>query len=384
MFTESSPDTFTFELPPDTNSTDRQWFDFELAGMAGRAITFRLINTEKTNVPEHWDGARPVFSRDGGRTWQHVEGATSHVSNVYTFAHCFTADVERIAFHFPYPFEAALAKMDEWAAHRHVARRTLGHSVQGRPIGHLRITDLDVTARKRGVWMLARVHAAETTGSFGVEALIDFLLSDDPVAEPLRRAVDFHIVPFVNPDGAAANNYRNNAAGVNLNRVWDGSANLETSPEIVHVQGAINAWAAAGNPYDLFIDFHSTSGPYPHFAFHAHPQAAAPRYHAPTRYHADSRAFLALVAKHAPHFDPVEGASDSPDDNVRLSYHCQRIEHGVLSFTPEGIYSQLRCGPEPEAWATPHHHRQVGVAFARAIAQHFGLASQVAGSLCAG
>jgi hypothetical protein len=154
--------------------------------------------------------------------------------------------------------------------------------------------------------------------------------------------------------------------------VWDGSANLETSPEIVHVQRAINTWAAGGNPYDLFIDFHSTSGPGPHFAFHAAPDVNAPRYPAPDQYHAHSRAFLALVAQHAPHFDPLIGASDACDD-TRYSYHSQRLEHGVLAFIPEGIYNQLNLGPNPEAWATPDHHRQVGEAFARAIGEYYGM-----------
>ncbi len=371
MFTETATDTLTFELPPDTRSTDRQWFDFELAGMAGRTITFRLVNTDKTNVPEHWGHARPVFSRDGGRTWQHVEGPTSHVDNVFTFTHAFRASPERLAFHFPYTFDMALARIDGWARHPHVARSTLGHSVEGRPIEHLRVTDPASKASKRGVWVLARVHAAETTASFGVEAFVDYLLSGDPRAVALRRGADFNIVPFVNPDGSVANNYRNNAGGVNLNRVWDGSANLETSPEIVHVQGAINAWVAAGHAYDLFIDFHSTSGPGPHFAFHADGEAQAPSYPAPGRYHADARAFLALVARHAPHFDPLIGASGACDD-TRYSYHSQRLAHGVLAFIPEGIYNQLNHGPDPEAWATPDHHRQVGEAFARATGEFYG------------
>jgi murein tripeptide amidase MpaA len=365
--------TYDFTLPPDTNSTDRQWFRFAVTDRAGQEVTFRMAETDKSNVPEHWEHARPVFSRDGGRTWQHVAGPLTHADNVFTFQHTFETDREEIAFHFPYTFDDAMAQVERWSSNPIVTRRTLGKSVEGRPIEHLLINDPNGAKARRGVWVLARVHAAETTGSFGIEAFVDFLLSDDPAAVALRRGAVFNIVPFVNPDGAEHNNYRNNAAGVNLNRVWDGSANLETSPEIVHVQGAINAWVAAGNPYDLFIDFHSTSGPYPHFAFHAHPETVAHRYHSPRQYHADSRAFLALVAQHASHFDPIEGASDAPDDDDRLSYHCQRIHHGVLAFTPEGIYNQLLHGPEPQTWATPDHHRQVGEAFARAIARYYNL-----------
>jgi murein tripeptide amidase MpaA len=379
LFQQVAADVYSFQLEPDTNSSDRQWFAFDVNGAAGRMLTFRLLNTGTHNVPSHWGHARPVFSRDGGTTWDHVAGATTHSGGVYTFSHTFEVDKERLAFHHPYTFTMAMTKMNEWAQHPHATRTVLGLSVLRRPIMHFRVTDdaAGTDMDKRGIWITGRLHAAEVTGSYSVEGFMDFLLSDAEEAVALRQNAVIHIVPMANPDGVFAGNYRNNHAGVNLNRVWNGTANLDTSPEVVHIQGALDAWVAEGKPYDLFIDFHSTSGVGPHFAFHADANQQPPLYHEPSQYHAHSRALLALVNSHAPFFSPTRGASSSNDQ--RLAYHRQRLQYGVLAFTPEGVYVRANLGPEPNAWLTPDHHRQVGEAFAKAIVAYYGMEAVVPG-----
>src|SRR5690606_17705883 len=143
-----------FTLPPDTNSTDRQWFRFAVTDRAGQEVTFRMAETDKSNVPEHWEHARPVFSRDGGRTWPHVARPLTHADNVFTFQHTFETDREEVAFHFPYTFDDAMAQVERWSSNPIVTRRTLGKSVEGRPIEHLLINDPNGAKARRGVWVL--------------------------------------------------------------------------------------------------------------------------------------------------------------------------------------------------------------------------------------
>lgn len=372
-FTAVDATTYSFEIVPDTNSTDRQWFYFEINGAAGQTINFRLLNTNQTNVTGHWSTARPVASSDGGLTWSHVEGTTSVSSNTYFFSHEVATDSDRIAFHFPYTSAMAYAKIDEWDDHPDVSRNTLGNSIQGRPIEFLRITDApegDYSGRI-GVWIIGRQHSAEVTASFTVEGLMDYLLSDEDDARAIRSSAVVNIVPMVNPDGVDLGNYRDNAAGINLNRVWNDTANMTTSPEVMLVQTEIDNWVAAGHPYDLFLDFHSTSGANPHFAFHLANNITVPNYIRPNDYHEDSRAYLALVNSHAPNFNATTGTTTSSDQS--LAYHRQRIQYGILAFTPEGVYNRRNSGPSPTLYTDPALHREVGVGFAKAIAGYFNL-----------
>jgi len=373
LFQEIAPDTYTFEIENDTNSSDRQWFMFDVTGARGRTLTFQMLDTQRTNVTSHWNHARPIYSRDGGETWDRVAGDTEHDNNIYTFSHTFARQRERIAMHYPYTWTMALEKIEEWKQHPYATHTVLGQSVQGRDIHFFRVTDETVgnDMDKRGFWIVGRQHSAETTGSFTVEALMDFILSDDPKAVALRRGAVVNIAPMANPDGTVAGNYRNNFAGVNLNRVWDGSANLENSPEIYHIQGALDAWVAEGKPYDIFLDFHSTSASGPHFAFHPNSSHQPELYHDPAEYFNDTRAYLALVNEHCAHFHPTRGASGSNDQ--RLAYHRQREQYGVIALTPEGTYSQVGLGPEEDDYLTPRHHREVGVGFAKALVDYFGL-----------
>jgi hypothetical protein len=47
-----------------------------------------------------------------------------------------------------------------------------------------------------------------------LQGAIDFLVSDAPLAQRLRRCFVFKVVPMLNPDGVVAGNYRSSLAGV--------------------------------------------------------------------------------------------------------------------------------------------------------------------------
>jgi len=61
---------------------------------------------------------------------------------------------------------------------------------------------------KQGVVITSRVHPGESQSSWIVQGLIEFLLSDDPIAVQLRQKYIFKIVPMLNPDGVIYGNYR--------------------------------------------------------------------------------------------------------------------------------------------------------------------------------
>lgn len=371
-FQQAADGAWEFRIEPDTASDDRQWFDFKVRDAAGQTLTFRLLDTNATNVTSHWRTAWPVASPDGGATWGPVAGPTSATRTTFTFTHTVASNDERIAFHYPYSWSDVRARLDAWDDHPGVQRTTIGTSVQGRPIEMLRITDAAMPAAEKHLfWFTARQHAGEVTGSFMVEALIDEILADTPVGHALRRHAVIYLVPMVNPDGVVAGNYRDNAAGVNLNRVWDTTADADSSPEVLAVANAIDASLRGRLRYDFYGDFHGTSGPQAHFAFHSDANQHIPYYPSPDTYSADSRRFLALVNQGAPHFDPTAGIG--PNDNLAVASHSQRIYHGALSFTFEGVYNKHNFGPRADEYLTPADHRQVGAAIARALVAYYEL-----------
>ncbi len=372
-FASTGPSSYDFRIEPDSNSSDRQWYYFEVNGASGQTLTFRLLDRDDTNVSGHWPTAVPVYSTDGGATWDHVTGSISSTTTTYSFTQAIPSDSIRFAFHFPYTTTRAYTKIAEWASDPLVEKETLGQSVQGRPMEYLRITNSTIPDdEKLAFWIISRQHSAEVTGSYTMEGFMEFLLSNDPDARALRAEAIIHAVPLMNPDGAYIGNYRDNSQGVNLNRVWDGSANMTTSPEVRLVQDRIQQTITeADGDYVFFADIHSTSGRGPHFAFHADASQEPPLYPTPSTYHEDSEQFLSLVNQAAPLFNPNRGETSSTAQT--LAYHRERIQHGVLAFTFEGTYIFQDFGPNAGDFQTPETHRLVGAAIGRALVDYYEL-----------
>jgi murein tripeptide amidase MpaA len=374
-FTLVSPETYSFEIEPDTNSTDRQWFMFDVAGAAGETLTFRLLNTDTTNVRSHWRIARPVYSTDGGDTFSLVTGEASREGTTYVFTHQFTADKERIAFHHPFTWTMNQQNLIRWIRDPHVEHTVIGQSVQTRDINMLRITDAESNPPhgKLGFWIIARQHAAEVTGSFMMEGFIDFVLSDDPRAVNLREHAVINCVPMMNPDGVVAGNYRDNFAGANLNREWNPPSLLE-SPEVLAVTNQIADWVADGNSYDFFADLHSTSGGTQNYVYHPGPDIEPPLYADPANYCEHLREIIEMVAEHAPDFNPEGGQSNS--QSQALSRQRQMFQYGVLALLFEGTYNFPDYGPNQGEHMTPDRHRAIGRALAIALHDYFKIGAQ--------
>ncbi|MBT3381685.1 MAG: hypothetical protein HN742_33160 [Lentisphaerae bacterium] len=81
--------------------------------------------------------------------------------------------------------------------------RSIGTSGDDRPIQCLTIdTEAQGSGGPKGnVVVIGRMHANETCGSWAIEGATDFLLGDE--GRDIRDRYVFHLIPIVNPDGAA-------------------------------------------------------------------------------------------------------------------------------------------------------------------------------------
>ena len=87
----------------------------------------------------------------------------------------------------------------------------------------------DIIAKKQCILLTGRVHPGESNSSYVIQGLIEFLLSNDPIAFKLRNIFIFKIISMLNPDGVILGNYRCNYNGLDLNRMWIES-NVEICP----------------------------------------------------------------------------------------------------------------------------------------------------------
>ncbi|XP_041355238.1 zinc carboxypeptidase-like [Gigantopelta aegis] len=131
-----------------------------------------------------------------------------------------------------------------------VAKRTIGHSLENRPIEKLEINSASGVPNKKIIYLEVLAHAREWITTASTMYFIDNLLNPDAAkaseAQFLLDNFEWHIVPVTNPDGYLYSwgsdrywrkNRRNtgnaNCPGVDLNRNFDanwGGPGTSTSP----------------------------------------------------------------------------------------------------------------------------------------------------------
>jgi hypothetical protein len=161
--------------------------------------------------------------------------------------------------------------------------------------------------------------------------MVDFILSDDPRAEALRRVADFYVYPQSNPDGRWAGHARSNPENpdVDHNRYWhDPVGFTDLTVYTTAMKFDTNSDA------DYFIDFHSFNNP-SQIAIWIYP------------WHTDSDFVLALLAR-----EPLMGVltATSPPDPPGVARHWAHSADGLnaeYTFTPECGFIP---GWQPERW----------------------------------
>jgi murein tripeptide amidase MpaA len=226
-------DSATLEIRKDKDSDFYQWFHFRIAGAKGRTVTLNITNCGGSAYPGGWDNYKARYSTDRA-DWRQ-EAGTSYADGTLTIRHRCEADIVWFAYFAPYSMERHHDLVARISAMPGVTHHELGQSLEGQPIDLLRLG----TGPKQ-VWLYARQHPGESMAEHWMEGALEMLTApedahDASVAEALRTACTFHIVPNMNPDGSCRGHLRTNAVGVNLNREW-ATPSAENSPEVLCVR----------------------------------------------------------------------------------------------------------------------------------------------------
>ncbi|XP_054706973.1 cytosolic carboxypeptidase 6-like [Uloborus diversus] len=114
--------------------------------------------------------------------------------------------------------------------------------------------------KKKIVIVGARIHPGETPSSYVCQGMIQFLVSDHPVAKMLRDHVIFKFIPMLNPDGSYVGNYRTCILGQDLNRCWT-ETSAHAYPTLAAVKAVIESLSSDKDvDLDMYLDLHAHTG----------------------------------------------------------------------------------------------------------------------------
>uniref|UniRef100_A0A673L3I5 Cytosolic carboxypeptidase 4-like n=1 Tax=Sinocyclocheilus rhinocerous TaxID=307959 RepID=A0A673L3I5_9TELE len=279
-------------LNADVNSSAHcQWFYFEVSGMVdGVPYRFNIINCEKGNsqynygmqpvlysVREALEG-RPHWVRTGSEIcyYRPIESNCGKKSSFYTLTFTVTFhhedDVCYLAYHYPYTYttlQTHLKMLEKSVDPQKVffRQQNLCDTLAGNSCSLVTITacptsrawkHLHQLRNRPCVVLTARVHPGESNASWALKGTLEFLCSSGPVAESLREAYIFKIIPMLNPDGVINGNNRCSLTAEDLNRQWlKPDPNL--SPTIYHTKGFLYYLNSIGRTPLVFCDYHGHS-----------------------------------------------------------------------------------------------------------------------------
>lgn len=217
--------TAELSIHKDRESDFFQWFHFRVTGQSGDQLTLKISGLKESAYPGGWPNYQAVVSEDR-EFWGRADTSYDEDSGTLTISYQLHGNIAWFSYFAPYDLERHYDLVAEAASQTGVTLRTLGYSLEGRPIDCLEMGEGDIH-----IWLYARQHPGESMAEWWMEGALEKLTDPaDPHARLLRQKARLHIVPNMNPDGSYRGHLRTNYAGVNLNREWD-TPTAERSPK---------------------------------------------------------------------------------------------------------------------------------------------------------
>ncbi|KAJ3604453.1 hypothetical protein NHX12_029193 [Muraenolepis orangiensis] len=262
-------------LNSDINSNHyHQWFYFEVSGMRVDAeYRFNIINCEKSNSQFNYGEDICYYKNHFSRSSIATGGQKGKSYYTLTFSMGFSHkdDVCYFAYHYPYTYSTLkmhLSKLEDLRTPQIYLRQdVLCETLSGNSCPLLTITAMPETAandhicqfRNRPVIFLSsRVHPGETNASWVMKGTLEFLMNSSFLAQSLREAYIFKIVPMLNPDGVINGSLRCSLSGEDLNRQWQ-NPNPQLHPTIYHTKSLLQYLAHIQRVPLVFCDYHGHS-----------------------------------------------------------------------------------------------------------------------------
>ncbi len=380
--------TGTFFAAPETFAFRLEWgnqFYFRLDNCRGREVSLRIVGygPDRKQIPsvtpysdDHTFDERftLMYSTNyQSQNWKPYEKAAySYESDSASLTVSFIPDTDSIYFAWAVPWTMRNLQefLDRWEGSEYFSWRTIGSSVEGRPITALTVTDFSVDHKqKKAIWITGTQHAYEMAAGPVTEGIVSRLLDGSASSDDLLKNYVYNIIPLVNPDGVTRGGYRYNMHDIDLNRNWDSVKGDDwdskvSEPEVACVKDAISGWVEAYGTLDLFFDFHCLTAIAENLLMIKASPVSIPE---PVKKEQD-RFVSDFLQKRW-----VFRESESLDAGNGNGYVADKYaaKTGVISFTPEHCLGFISTrGGEMER-ATPALFRRLGADYVELIDEYF-------------
>jgi hypothetical protein len=329
------------------------WWYFKLEGITpGETITLD-VGTDAFAKPD-----QAFFSLDDRNWFQTAPG--ERVGNRIVYRQRVEAASAWFAWGPPFGLRHARELVAETVRRSPHARAfELCKSRDGHSVPALRVTQGDA-AEKYGIWIEARQHAWESGSSWVGKGILDWLVSDEPAAEELRKKSVVYFVPIMDVDNVERGAGGKNQKPHDHNRDWTDAPHW---PEVRAAQKQIIALDAARS-FDLFIDLHNPApnDREPEFFL-------APRELLSEKGRRNLDAFLA--AARAEMTGPLAFRGKVRESGPRYDPEWERISK---NWVARNTHSHVVSVTLETAWNTPHStqagYQQVGRELGQAVARY--------------
>ncbi|MFC2130187.1 M14-type cytosolic carboxypeptidase [Bacteroidota bacterium] len=251
----------------------RTWWYVRLDGVNKNGVT--TLEIEGDGFPGK-SVVLPVYSYDRSN-WHRLNPkdivSTSFDDGLHTYTiqkQFDSSSTVWLARYYPY----SLSRLDKFiktvGKSSFVKFEKIGSSSTGKPIYMLTITDPKVDDKtKKRIWIHSRTHPSETGGSYVIEGIVNYLISqcnENCKCADLSKLI-FNIVPVVNPDGVALGNARVTPdSSFDLERMWlrdKDNYKLKQScpPEVKAIHSAITNLDKKGPEFIIALNLHSKNAP---------------------------------------------------------------------------------------------------------------------------
>ncbi len=316
-------------------------FHFRLDGCKNKEVGFRFHIREREKEEDtsivYANPDFPVYSYDGV-DWKRAEDKSLHDDPTMEYGkmvfveQTFSEDRAWIAYQYSY----TNGHLDDYTkkirASPFCKIEVAGRSTEGREIRQITVTDFDVPLKEKKVaWFTGLQHPAELGAGWGLEGMVDLLLSNDTRARETRERYVFKFIPIVNVDSVAEGRGIIHSSGRNLNREWE---RPDPVPEIGSIKETLDEWKAIGNPIDIFIDVHGFSSKDGRWYLVLLPEGSYR-----DRQRAEYRRLVETIKRNVP------SAPSGPNPSVGFAAGAGYRRYGALSMSIDGwVYPWLAEG----------------------------------------
>lgn len=257
-------------LKRDSIGNQYYWFYFKADNVKDQKLTFELNDLEgvyrRNPHIVYTDYTQPVYSYDQVNWGRIQEVSYDSALRKIEFSHQFKSETVWIAYAHPYPVQRLSSFISSIRQHEYVKVEEIAQSKEGRSVELVMITDSEVPKQdKKTIFLMAMQHAGEDAGSFYMEGLINFLLSENEDAQLAREKFVYIMIPMMNPDGVFNGTTRYNMEMEDLNNIWLNDEKIQ--PEVLGVKNWVDTWYNDGGKIDLFLDIHNHTQLYTYNVF---------------------------------------------------------------------------------------------------------------------